>query len=332
MAATVSVSCPARTAACRPRCRCMAEPSPRSVVVIAAQASCSAVTVKPLLPNRPGSAPVAASIQSPHRPTLAALTRSSPAARSRRRFGDGYPDRLRPQHGGVPGERVGVGQQGDGSGGPRGRVAILERRQPDDGRAHQGPVPGRQPGPRVQGLAGAGQAVVRCAREVLRLRQDGPRLGPHVGGAAVEPRREGLGHGVQALGRGEVDALGRHPSHTECHLRVVAPLARLVRAEATALHHGLTDRWRGHLVGHAEGVAAGFTEQHPGRAVDSDGADRHGCSSMGWMTVSDGRGWRASGAAHRKTTVRRDPAGRAVQPSTPLRTARADPWRPRATP
>ena len=212
-------------------------------------------------------------------------------------LGDRDPDRLRPQHGGVPGQRVGVGQQGDGPRGPRGRVAVLERRQPDDGRTHQGPVPGRQPGPRVQCLAGAGQAVVRGAREVLRLRQHGPRLGPHVGGAPVEPRREGLGHGVQTLGRGEVDALGRHPSHAERHLRVVAPLSRLVGAEATALHDGLTDRRRGHLVGHAEGVAAGFTEQHPGRTVDSDGADRHGCSSMGWTAVGDGWGGRPADGA-----------------------------------
>ena len=63
---------------------------------------------------------------------------------------------------------------------------------------------------------------------------------------------------------------------------------------------------RRHLVGHAEGVAAGLTEQHPGRAVDGDGADRHGCSSE---VAGDGFGMKLPSGPARHASV--------VRPSTP---------------
>ncbi|GAA1243597.1 hypothetical protein GCM10009657_19310 [Oryzihumus leptocrescens] len=84
MAATVSVSSPACTAAASARCRCTGDPSPSSVELIAAHAAWKAFTVNPLGENVFGSTPVASWIHVDHCPRRSSGSRSSPEIRSNR--------------------------------------------------------------------------------------------------------------------------------------------------------------------------------------------------------------------------------------------------------
>jgi hypothetical protein len=90
------------------------------------------------------------------------------------------------------------------------------------------------------------------------------RLDPDVGRAVAGPLLEGLRDLVERLRGGEVGTGGGDAGDADGHLRVVAPLARLVRAEAAAEHVCLAGGRRGELVGDAERVAAGLAGECAG--------------------------------------------------------------------
>ena len=172
----------------------------------------------------------------------------------------------------VAGERVGVGELGHRPGGRRRRPPVVQPRQAHDAVPHEGAVAAGAPGGRVQiGRGGAhagGDAGLVAA--VHDGAEDPAGLDADVAGAVEgHPAAEAPGDLVEGLPTGQVRARGGHARDVQGHLRVVAPLARRVVAEAPAQELGRPGEGDvPRLVGRSHGVADCLAEQDPLDAVE----------------------------------------------------------------
>lgn len=248
---------------------------------VVAQVRCGAGLLRVVDPGRPPGAP-------------AGREQAEAGADVEATLGHGDADRLAPQHARVPGERVRVGELGDGAGGLRRRLPVLQVAETDDGGTHQRPVarrparapvvvPGRpdeaigcRPDCRTGRPACSGGCVaVSTARaagctvgRTIRGSQDAAGEDADVRGAFAAPVEESVGDAVEGGALARVAAVGDHVGDAERHLGVVAPLARLVRAEPAAGHLGLADGRGGELVGNTERVTGRLGQEHACGAVE----------------------------------------------------------------
>ena len=298
MAATVSVSLPIRTAAWRESCRWRQgyERAPASVagtgvVTTAATAACSAVTVYPLGVKRaPGT--VSARLRARSSASLShAVQRSRRTSGSRSRPGSevdslvqhGDADRFAPQHAGVAGERVGVGQLRDQACRPGQGLPVVEVGEGDRRGTHQRAVASSVTvGGCVAARLGPHDPRPPClsAGDSTRRRtEDGGGLDTDVGRVGAVPVDETFRDGVQGGLVGEVGTRGGHLGDRGGHGGVVAPLPWREVTESSTFHlrERVGCRWLTELVGDAQGVARRGSEQHAGGAVGLGQGELHRC-------------------------------------------------------
>ena len=172
---------------------------------------------------------------------------------------------LRPQHAGLHAEHVRMGQRRRVGRGLSAVLSVVQRDESDDARAHQRPIAraiaeGKGTGDlgHPEGQIGAGRdAVEHVAGQVA-----------DVGRAPFAPLEEPRGDGVEARVGVQVPAIGGDQGDARGHLGVVGPLAGLVRSETSADHLRCADHdTRLELVGDAEGISNGLTQQDAGCAV-----------------------------------------------------------------
>ena len=188
---------------------------------------------------------------------------------------DRVPDRQRPQHAGLLGVRVVVGQRADLAGRLDQRDRVVEVGQRDGRRTHQRAVAGGVTGPGVQVVRRRGHR--RAGRVGADGAEDGAGLVADVGRAGVVPVAEVAGDLRERLLGAQVGAGGGDVEDGPGHRGVVGPLAGREAAEAAADHAGTfgSDRGQAELVRRAEGVADGGAEHGAAGTVELCGSQLH---------------------------------------------------------
>ena len=184
------------------------------------------------------------------------------------RLRDRDADRLGPQHARLRRQRVGVRELGDGPCGPCGALAVVESDEADHAGAHERAVACGLLGPLVEHRGRAREPLGGGARERRRRAEHAGGLRADVARAVSEPRLEGRGDLVELGQARQAAAALTHAGDAHSHLRVVAPLARSIGAEAATAHQRVALGRPRELVGDAERVAARLTQEHSGRAVE----------------------------------------------------------------
>ena len=198
--------------------------------------------------------------------------------RDRGRSADGLADRLAPQHAGLLGVGVGVGQSGRLGSKVGHGLAVVGRHQGHRSGAHQTTVADVVPfallhlmGP-VEEVDGVDVRLENLSGVVT-----------DIGGIRVSPVQEVLPDGHQVDGP-VASPFGQHVENAEGHLRVIGPLALLPIPQAATDHRQVG--WVSgkvevpELVTGSEGVTARRSEDRPQRPVQHPGIQSVGHRSF----------------------------------------------------